>query len=76
MALPGQEVFTSKPPVTYTSQHMYIGAIIIVNSFVFELVAADEYALRYMEIHDYQASLRSSSWSVNNESVSVPKSQH
>lgn len=52
--LPGQEIFTSKPPVTYTSQDMYIGATLIINSFKFELVSADEYALRYMEIHDHQ----------------------
>ncbi|ERL90320.1 hypothetical protein D910_07669 [Dendroctonus ponderosae] len=49
--LPGQKIFTSKPPLSYTPQHMFIGATLIINGFKFVLVEADEYALRYMEIN-------------------------
>ncbi|XP_050307096.1 EF-hand domain-containing family member C2-like [Anthonomus grandis grandis] len=49
--LPGQKIFTSKPPLTYTIQHMFIGATLIINGFEFVLVDADEYALRYMELN-------------------------
>ncbi|CAH1368316.1 hypothetical protein MTP99_009686 [Tenebrio molitor] len=54
VALPGQEVFTSKPPITYTSQDMYVGATLIINSFKFQLINSDEYAFRYMEINEHQ----------------------
>ncbi|XP_974278.2 EF-hand domain-containing family member C2 [Tribolium castaneum] len=54
VALPNQGVYTSKPPITYKSQDMYVGATLIINSFKFVLIDADEYALRYMEIHDHQ----------------------
>ncbi|RZC36583.1 EF-hand domain-containing family member C2 [Asbolus verrucosus] len=54
IALPGQEIFTSKPPKTYTSQDMYVGGTLIINSFKFELINADEYAFRYMEIYAHQ----------------------
>ncbi|XP_018325854.1 EF-hand domain-containing family member C2-like [Agrilus planipennis] len=49
--LPGQAIFVSDPPKNYTAQHMYIGATLLINSFKFVLVDADEYALRYMEIN-------------------------
>lgn len=54
MPLPGQEVFTSEPPDYYEPHHFYVGATIILNSFQFILVEADEYALRYMEVHSSQ----------------------
>ncbi|KAG5872507.1 hypothetical protein JTB14_027095 [Gonioctena quinquepunctata] len=49
--LPAQKVYTSKPPLCYTPQHMFIGATLIINGFEFVLVDADEYALRYMELN-------------------------
>lgn len=49
--MPGQKMFTSKKPETYKPQHMFVGASIIINSFHFVLINADEYALRYMELH-------------------------
>lgn len=53
--LPGQAYFTSKPPKCYKPQHMYVGAQLIINSYFFVLINADEYALRFMEIncHEY-----------------------
>lgn len=54
VALPNQETFTPKPPITYLSQDMYVGATLIINSFIFQLIDADEYALRYMEINEFQ----------------------
>lgn len=49
--MPGQAKFTSEPPRCYTPQHMYVGATLIINSYHFVLIDADEYALRYMELH-------------------------
>lgn len=49
--LPGQDVYTSEPPDYYKPQHMYIGATLNLNGFIFVLIDADEYALRYMELH-------------------------
>lgn len=49
--LPGQKIYTSKPPVCYTPQHMFIGATLFINGFKFVLTDADEYALRYMEVN-------------------------
>lgn len=49
--LPNQATYTSKAPETYQPQHMFVGASIIINSFKFVLIDADEYALRYMERH-------------------------
>ncbi|KAF5307729.1 hypothetical protein FQR65_LT06600 [Abscondita terminalis] len=56
--LPGQAVFTSKPPECYGIQHMYVGATLVINSFEFVLIDADDYALRYMELnsHDFPKS--------------------
>lgn len=54
--LPGQKVFTSKPPLCYNAQHMFIGAHLIINSFHFILTDADEYALRFMELSPGQVS--------------------
>ncbi|GJQ82716.1 hypothetical protein Trydic_g19726 [Trypoxylus dichotomus] len=52
--LPGQPVYSSKPPKCYTPQHMFVGAQLIINSFHFILIDADEYALRYMEINAHE----------------------
>ncbi|XP_030748074.1 EF-hand domain-containing family member C2-like [Sitophilus oryzae] len=49
--LAGQKIFTSKPPLCYTPQHMFVGATLIINGFTFILTNADEYALRYMELN-------------------------
>lgn len=49
--LPGQKRFTSTPPLKYTSQQMFVGATLIIFNWEFVLIDADEYALRYMEIH-------------------------
>ncbi|XP_060516892.1 EF-hand domain-containing family member C2-like isoform X2 [Cylas formicarius] len=49
--LAGQKTYTSKPPLYYTPQHMYIGATLIINGFEFILTTADDYALRYMELN-------------------------
>ncbi|GLV41435.1 EF-hand domain containing 1.1 [Carabus blaptoides fortunei] len=49
--LPGQRLFTSEPPDYYEPYHMFIGATLNINGFIFVLTDADEYALRYMELH-------------------------
>lgn len=49
--MPGQGTFTSKPPLCYTPQHMFVGATLIINGFHFILINADEYCLRYMELN-------------------------
>lgn len=52
--LPGQNLYTSKPPLYYTPQHMFIGATLIINNFEFVLIDADEYAMRFMELNPGQ----------------------
>nr|XP_012216880.1 PREDICTED: EF-hand domain-containing family member C2-like [Linepithema humile] len=49
--LPGQDIFTSKKPEYYKSQDFYVGARINLRNFHFEITSADNYSLRYMELH-------------------------
>lgn len=49
--LPGQDIFTSKKPEYYKSHDFYIGARLNLYDFHFEIISADVYALRYMELH-------------------------
>lgn len=49
--LPGQEVFSSKPPEYYKSNDFYIGACLTLSGFNFQLTSADSYSLSYMEQH-------------------------
>lgn len=49
--LPNQEIFVSKKPDYYKSEDFYIGARLNLNNFIFEMISADIYALRYMELH-------------------------
>ncbi|KAJ9574140.1 hypothetical protein L9F63_008473, partial [Diploptera punctata] len=48
---PGQEVFSSDPPKYFEQEDFFIGNVLILCGFEFILVSADEYALRYMEVH-------------------------
>lgn len=54
IVMPGQATYTSKPPLYYNAQHMYVGATLIINEFHFVLIESDDYALRYMELHANQ----------------------
>lgn len=49
--LPNQEIFVSKKPDYYKPEDFYIGARLNLNDFIFEMISADIYALRYMELH-------------------------
>ncbi|XP_043475063.1 EF-hand domain-containing family member C2 [Leptopilina heterotoma] len=49
--LPGQEVFSSKPPKYYKPNDFYIGACLTLSGFNFQLTSADSYSLSYMEQH-------------------------
>lgn len=49
--LPNQEIFVSRKPDYYKSEDFYIGARLNLNNFIFEMISADIYALRYMELH-------------------------
>lgn len=49
--MPGQGIYTSKPPMCYKPQHMFVGATLVINSYNFILINADEYCLRYMELN-------------------------
>lgn len=53
---PGQDLFQSTPPDYYTHQDFFIGNSLCLDQFVFQLISADEYALRYMEINKNQVS--------------------
>lgn len=49
--LPGQEKFTSEPPIAYKSQDLYLGATVYLRTFCFKIVSADLFALKFMEDH-------------------------
>ncbi|XP_052753488.1 EF-hand domain-containing family member C2-like isoform X2 [Galleria mellonella] len=53
MYLPGVEFFVPKEPPSYTDKDMWVGNELVINKHRFRLVAADEYALRYMEVNEY-----------------------
>lgn len=55
--MPNQKVYTSEPPPCYTAQHMFIGATLVINDFLFILIDADEYALRFMELNAGQVNI-------------------
>nr|CAH8833815.1 unnamed protein product [Trichobilharzia regenti] len=46
---PGSKLFDSKPMEYYKPIDLYIGAILDFNTFIFELINADDYTLDYME---------------------------
>ncbi|XP_045498047.1 EF-hand domain-containing family member C2-like [Colias croceus] len=51
MYLPDVDFFVPKEPPAYTDKDMWVGNEVIINKHRFRLIAADEYALRYMELH-------------------------
>ncbi|CAG9786774.1 unnamed protein product [Diatraea saccharalis] len=54
MYLPDVEFFVPKEPPSYTDKDMWVGNELVINKHRFRLIAADEYALRYMELHAEQ----------------------
>ncbi|KAL7303856.1 hypothetical protein TKK_0003978 [Trichogramma kaykai] len=54
MRLPGQDLFSSEKPRYYGAEHLYLGAVVELNSFKFFIESADEYTLDYMERHSSQ----------------------
>ncbi|CAH0691886.1 unnamed protein product [Spodoptera exigua] len=54
MYLPDVNFFVPKEPPAYTDKDMWVGNELVVNKHRFRLIAADEYALRYMELHSEQ----------------------
>ncbi|CAL8075050.1 unnamed protein product [Calicophoron daubneyi] len=48
---PGGERFSTSLPEYYSPSDVYVGAVLEINCFKFEIVDADEYALSYMEKH-------------------------
>ncbi|XP_059052304.1 EF-hand domain-containing family member C2-like isoform X2 [Achroia grisella] len=53
MYLPDVEFFVPKEPPAYTDHDMWVGNELVINKHRFRLIAADEYALRYMEVNEY-----------------------
>ncbi|XP_023946226.1 EF-hand domain-containing family member C2-like isoform X2 [Bicyclus anynana] len=51
MYLPDVKFFVPKEPPAYTDKDMWIGNELVINKHRFRLIAADEYALRYLETH-------------------------
>ncbi|XP_033227774.1 EF-hand domain-containing family member C2-like [Belonocnema kinseyi] len=48
--LPGQDIYTNKPPKFYKPSDFFVGARVNLCGFHFQLNSADLYALRYMEL--------------------------
>lgn len=59
MYLPDVNFFVPKEPPAYTDKDMWVGNELVVNKHRFRLIAADEYALRYMELNAEQVRRRS-----------------
>ncbi|CAG9561858.1 unnamed protein product [Danaus chrysippus] len=51
MYLPDVNFFVPKEPPAYTDKDMWVGNELVINKHCFRLISADEYALRYMELH-------------------------
>ncbi|XP_028169092.1 EF-hand domain-containing family member C2-like [Ostrinia furnacalis] len=54
MYLPDVNFFVPKEPPAYTDQDMWVGNELVINKHRFRLIAADEYALRYLEVNAEQ----------------------
>lgn len=54
--LPNQDIYAAERPKTYTSQHFYLGATIILRDFIFKIISADIFALKFMEQHKDEVS--------------------
>lgn len=48
---PGEDLLGKDPPACYSQQDLYIGNTVCLESFNMTITDADEYALRYMELH-------------------------
>ncbi|XP_066601113.1 EF-hand domain-containing family member C2-like [Prorops nasuta] len=55
--LPGQNLFSSSEPKYYKPEDFYIGARVNLFGFHFELLSADVYTFRYMEINHEKFSM-------------------
>ncbi|CAH0715499.1 unnamed protein product, partial [Brenthis ino] len=51
MYLPNVDFFVPNEPPSYTDKDMWVGNELVINKHHFRLIAADEYALRYMELN-------------------------
>ncbi|XP_004932171.1 EF-hand domain-containing family member C2-like [Bombyx mandarina] len=51
MYLPDVEFFVPNEPPAYTDKDMWVGNELVINKHRFRLISADEYALRYLELH-------------------------
>lgn len=52
--LPDQNLLAAHRPKQYTPQHLYIGCRLNLNSHIFRVTGADDFALDYMEQHRKQ----------------------
>lgn len=52
--MPNQEWLTAERPKQYTPQHFFVGAVVVLKSYVFDLVTADEFSLAFMEDHPFE----------------------
>lgn len=48
---PNQAKFTSQRPIAYKSSDLYLGAVVNFRNFIFQIVSADLFALKFMEDH-------------------------
>lgn len=55
---PNQDKYQSQRPIAYTSQDLYLGAVLNFRNFIFQIVSADIFALKFMEQHKDQVSLK------------------
>lgn len=55
---PVSDYFISRKPSTYSKEDFWVGNILDIDGFKFELTEADEYCLRYMEVNSQEVKLK------------------
>lgn len=74
MKKPGQEVFKSEFSEYIKAEELYIGTTVNINGYLFILLNADEYTLRYMENNTDKVNTLYTSWLSTFCSVYFPSS--
>lgn len=48
---PNQDKFTSQRPIAYKASDLYLGAVVNFRNFIFQIMSADLFALKFLEDH-------------------------
>lgn len=62
---PVADYLVSRKPSTYAKEDFWVGNILDIDGFKFELIQADEYCLRYMEVNSQEVKETAQSNQIN-----------